>query len=384
MDFDFDKPVNRFHTASLKWEHYGDRDIIPLWVADMDFTSPPAVIQALDRRVRHGVFGYGIAPEALIEVVCATLANRYGWQVDPQHLVWLPGLVCGLNVACRSVGTPHDDVITLVPIYPPFLDAPGNFGRGLVVVPLMNDSGRWVIDFARLEKSITPRTRLFLLCNPHNPVGRVFSRRELEDLVALCIRHDIVICSDEIHCDLILDADKNHIPTATISPEAADRTITLMAPSKTFNIPGLGCSFAVISNRRLRHNFLQAMAGIVPAVNILGFTATEAAYRKGWDWHAALLEYLRSNSRLVEKEIGTMAPLAMHHVEATYLAWIDARRIDKNFPGRFFEAFGVGLSEGGDFGSPGFVRLNFGCPRALLQEALVRMKRGAAETTGND
>ena len=378
-DFDFDAPVNRQHTASLKWERYADQDIIPLWVADMDFRSPPAVIGALGRRIEHGVFGYGTAPKALTELVFEMLSGRYGWQVEPEHLVWLPGLVCGLNVACRAVGAEHDDVITLVPVYPPFLTAPNNSGRSLVTVPLVTENNRWVIDFTELEKSITPKTRLLLFCNPHNPVGRVYGLQELEKLVSLCDRHDIIICSDEIHCDLILDGDKKHIPTASVYPEAATRTITLMAPSKTFNIPGLGCSFAVISNRRLRQKFLQAMVGIVPEVNILGFSAAEAAYRDGWDWLAALLEYLRGNCRLVEKEIGAMADLSMHHVEATYLAWIDGRRIDKIFPGRFFEAFGVGLSEGNDFGFPGFVRLNFGCRRSLLQEALQRMKRAVQE-----
>ena len=378
-DFDFDEPVARYHTASLKWDRYGDRDIIPLWVADMDFRAPPAVIQALARRVEHGVFGYGAAPKAVTELVCEMLVRRYSWQVEPEHLVWLPGLVCGLNVACRSVGTEHDEVLSLVPIYPPFLTAPRNSGRGLVTVPLVAEDNRWVIDFDGLEKSITPRTRLLLFCSPHNPVGRVYSRQELAKLVSLCDRHDIIICSDEIHCDLILDADKKHIPTATINPEAAARTITLMAPSKTFNIPGLGCSFAVISNRQMRNKFLQVMEGIVPEMNILGFTAAEAAYRDSWDWHAALLEYLRGNSRLVENEIGFMAGLSMHRVEATYLAWIDARRIDKIFPGRFFEAFGVGLSEGSDFGFPGYVRLNFGCSRSLLQQALQRMKRATEE-----
>jgi cystathionine beta-lyase len=379
MDFDFDTAVDRSHTASLKWERYGNRDIIPLWVADMDFRSPPAVIRALERRVEHGVFGYGTVPKDLSAVVCEMLAVKYGWLVEPQHLVWLPGLVCGLNVACRSVGAENDEVISLVPIYPPFLTAPENTGRELITVPMVIDCDRWKIDFDALEKSITSKTRLLLLCNPHNPVGRVYSRGELDKIVGLCIRHNIVICSDEIHCDLILDADKKHTVTATISPAAAARTITLMAPSKTFNIPGLGCSFAVISNRQLRDNFLLAMSGLVPAVNILGFTAAEAAYRHGWEWHKALLAYLGDNSRLVEKEIGSMAGLCMQHVEATYLAWIDARRIDKTLPGRVFVKSGVGLSEGADFGFPGFVRLNFGCRRSLLQEALQRMNRAVTQ-----
>jgi cystathionine beta-lyase len=378
-DFDFNVPVERRHTASLKWELYGGKDIIPLWVADMDFRSPPAVIRALNSRTEHGVFGYGAAPRALTEVVCEMLARRYSWQVETEHLVWLPGLVCGLNVACRSIDAAYDDVISLVPIYPPFLTAPKNSGRKLVTAPLVIENNRWIIDFDELEKNITPQTGLLLFCNPHNPVGRVYTRQELEKLVSFCDRHDIIICSDEVHCDLILDVDKTHIPTASLNLEAAARTITLMAPSKTFNIPGLGCAFAVISNKKLRNRFLQAMAGIVPEVNILGFTAAEAAFRHSWDWLAALLAYLRDNSRLVEKEIGSMDNLSMNHVEATYLAWIDARNIDKVFPARFFEAFGIGLSEGSHFGYPGFMRLNFGCQRSLLQEALHRIKRATQE-----
>ena len=373
--FDFDTPVNRQRTSSLKWDRYKDGDVIPLWVADMDFKSPPAVIETLHQRVDHGVFGYGVAPVELHEVICAMLAARYDWQVRPEWLVWLPGLVSGLNIACRSVGSEGDSVMSLIPVYPPFLNAPQNFNRQLIRVPLSDDGSRWVIDFERFEKSITDTTRLLLLCSPHNPVGRVFSRQELENLVSVCERHNLIICSDEIHCDLILDTDKKHIPTAAISPEISARTITLMAPSKTFNIPGLGCSFAIISDAGLRRDFIRAMTGVVPEVNILGHTATLAAYRDGWDWLAALLDYLRRNSQLVEQAIGSMDGLVMHHVESTYLAWIDARSIDAKLPARFFEKAGVGLSEGSEFGSPGFIRLNFGCPRSLLEEALDRMKQ---------
>ncbi|MFC1845249.1 MalY/PatB family protein [Thermodesulfobacteriota bacterium] len=376
--FDFDAPVDRGNTASLKWDRYGDKDIIPLWVADMDFRSPASVIKALERRVEHGVFGYGTAPRTLTGVTCEMLAARYGWQVEPEHLVWLPGLVCGLNVSCRAVAAEHDDIMTMVPIYPPFLTAPVNSKQGLITVPLRVGKEKWEIDFKLLEQGITEKTRLILFCNPQNPVGRVFAYEEIVELVSICSRKDIIICSDEIHCDLILDVDKKHIPTASLSQEAAARTITLMAPSKTFNIPGLGCSFAVISNMDLRKKFLQAMEGIVPYVNVLGFTATEAAYRDGWDWHAGLLEYLRGNSQLVEKEINSMAGLFMHHVEATYLAWIDARSIDPLSPARYFEKAGVGLSEGSEFGLPGFVRLNFGCQRPLLQKALRRMRQAVS------
>ena len=379
---DFDSAIDRHHTASLKWERYRNQDIIPLWVADMDFRSPPAVIDALNKRIDHGVFGYGIAPTGLIEVVCDMLFKRYAWQIEPHWLVWLPGLVSGLNVSCRAVGQEHDGVMTLVPIYPPFLTAPGNSKREIITVPLKTGKERWEIDFTLLEQSITEKTRLLLFCNPHNPAGRVFNRQELVELVSLCSKYDIIICSDEIHCDLILDSDKEHVATATISPEASDRTITLMAPSKTFNIPGLGCSFAIISNESLRNKFLQAMAGIVPEVNILGFSAAEAAYRDGWEWHGALLDYLRENRNLVEQEIGSINGLAMNHVEATYLAWIDARSIDARFPARYFEKAGVGLFEGSAFGSPGFMRLNFGCPRPLLQEALKRIRKAVSGESG--
>ena len=371
--FDFDKSVERRDTASLKWDKYKGKDIIPLWVADMDFCSPPAVIDALQRRIAHGVFGYTIPPSDLNRIVVAMLEAEYGWSVKPQWLVWLPGLVTGLNVACRAFGEDNNAVMTATPIYPPFLSAPGNFRRKLVKVPLREQQNRWEFDFDRLENAITPDTRLFLLCNPHNPVGRVFSREELNTLAGICIKHDMVICSDEIHCGLLLDSDKVHIPTAKLAPEVAARTITLMSPSKTFNLPGLGCAFAVISEKKLRRRFMAAMAGIVPAVNTLGYTAAAAAYRDCAEWHADLLDYLRANRDSVARAIDQMPRLSLTPIEATYLAWIDVRSSDLNNPVRFFEDAGVGLQDGIEFDGRGFVRLNFGCARSLLEKALERM-----------
>ncbi len=371
--YNFDTPVERRGTASMKWEKYKARDVIPLWVADMDFRSPPAVIRALKNRVDYGVFGYTIAPDELSQTVVALLEARYGWKVQPEWLVWLPGLVTGLNVACRTVGQDGDDVITAVPVYPPFLSAPGHFRRNLIKVALKEDNNRWQFDFDRLEQSITAKTRLFMLCNPHNPIGRVYQRDELAALAAICRRHDMLICSDEIHCDLILDREKRHIPTATLDPEVAARTITLMAPSKTYNIPGLGCAFAVISEQNLRQKFKKAMAGIVPGVNALGYTAARAAFEDGADWQAALLDYLRGNRDAVERAVGRMDRLSMAPVEGTYLAWIDVRKAGLNNPTAFFEAAGVGLQDGIEFDGPGFMRLNFGCPRILLEKALRRM-----------
>jgi cystathionine beta-lyase len=328
--FDFDNQVDRRNTGSLKWDKYAGRDVIPLWVADMDFVSPPAVMEA-------------------------------------------PGLVTGLNVACRAVGEEGDEVLTHVPIYPPFLSAPELSGRRTVRVPLVETGGHWIIDFDRLEQAVTHRSRLFLLCNPQNPTGRVFRRDELERIAAFCERHDLILCSDEIHCDLILDSASRHLPVAWLDPSVSARTITLMAPSKTFNLPGLGCSFAIIGDPALRQRFRRVMAGIVPYVNLFGYTAALAAYRDGGPWLAALLDYLRGNRDMVQEAVAAMPGLGMTPVEATYLAWIDARRLQLSDPAVFFEEAGVGLADGREFGMPGFVRLNFGCARPLLRRGLERM-----------
>lgn len=376
--FDFDRPIDRRGSASMKWDKYAGRDIIPMWVADMDFAAPPPVLEALGQRIAHGVLGYGRPPDSLVATVVGMLKAQFDWAVQAEWIVWLPGVVTGLNAACRAIGDEGDEVVTAVPVYPPFLSAPRLARRKLVSVPLKPDAEGWQWDLEGLEARLTPRTRLLLLCSPHNPVGRVFRPETLSALIEICRRNEIVICSDEIHGDLVLDPGRRHIPTAMISPAASERCITLMAPSKTFNIPGLGCAFAVIGDQDLRQRFQQAMAGIVPHVNVLGYTAAEAAYRHGWPWHAALLDYLRRNRDLVQHAISRMPPLKTHPPEATYLSWIDARGMDVSDPMAFFEAAGVGLSDGKYFGAPGFLRLNFGCPRALLEKALGRMRDALA------
>ncbi len=373
MTLDFQTPPDRRNSASQKWDKYAQRDVIPLWVADMDFTSPEPVLQALYQRIEHGVMGYTLPPASLVAAVQAYLQDRFDWTIEPDWLVWLPGLVTGLNVACRAVGSPGDEVITATPVYPPFLTAPVYAGRKRVEVPMAADRDRWQWDFDRLDAAAGSRARLLLLCSPHNPVGRVFSKTELERLVEWCNRRDVIICSDEIHCDLVLDRERPHIPTATLNDAARDRTITLMAPSKTFNIPGLGCAFAVIAAPDLRRRFRRAMAGIVPSVNLLGYVAAEAAYRDGWSWHADLLDVLRANRDRVHAAVSAMPGLVTWPVEATYLTWIDVRPSGIERPAAFFEEGGVGLSDGAEFGLPGFVRLNFGCAPGLLEKALARM-----------
>lgn len=382
MKFDFETPIERLGTDSQKWQKYADRDVLPMWVADMDFKSSPAILDALHRRVEHGVFGYARPTKSTMDTVVQAMETRYGWKVDPKWIVWLPGLVCGLNVTAKAFAEPGDEVITLSPIYPPFLTAPKNSARVSVSVPLQLNGNRWDIDWDALEAAITPRTKLFLLCNPHNPVARVWRRDELTRIGEFCIRHDLVLCSDEIHCDLILE-DLPHIPTALLGEEIAKRSITLMAPSKTYNIPGLGTSFAIIPDPSLRIQFVRASAGIVAEVNSLGYAACEAAYGESEEWRQELLTTLRSNrDRLLDflaKEIPTItidAPM-----EATYLAWLNVKQLGLPDPIAHFEKHGVGLTDGAFFGSPkgDYVRINLGCTQATLTKALQRMKTAVAD-----
>jgi cysteine-S-conjugate beta-lyase len=376
--FDFDTLVERRGTASVKWDRYKGRDILPMWVADMDFKSPPAVVRALCQRAEEGVFGYTLPPERLGDVIVARLAEAYGWQVAPEWLVWLPGLVTGLNVACRAVGEDFDAVMTAVPVYPPFLSAPGFSRRELITVPLKEAHLRWTFDFDRLEAMITDKTRLFILCNPHNPVGRVFSREELHQLAVICQRHDIVICSDEIHCDLVFDGHE-HISIASLSPEVERRTITLIAPSKTYNIAGIHASVAIITDPDLRQRFEAARAGLVPRLGVLGNVAMLSAYRDGEAWLEQAMAYMQANRDFLYDYVNSWLPgITMARPEGTYLAWLDCRGADlPGNPHKFFlEEAGVALNDGATFGKggEGFVRLNFACPRATLERALEQMR----------
>lgn len=383
-DFNFDTPIDRLrlpHHDSVKWGRYAGRDVLPMWVADMDFAAPPAVIAALQSRVAHGVFGYPHVTTEVRDAVLLHLARDLGWSVDPDWLVWLPGLVTGLNVVCRAVGEPGDGVATAAPIYPPFMSAPRLSERQLQTVPLVRDGAAWRWDLealAALGRDPQKRTRLLMLCNPHNPVGRVWQPDELQAIAELAARHDWIICSDDIHCELVLEPGVRYTPLASLSPEIAARTITLLAPSKTYNIPGLGASFAVIPDAGLRRRFERAMAGIVPHINVLGYSAMAAAYRDGVPWRDALLDYLRANRDQLVNAVKQMPGLRLEAPEATYLAWIDASGLalpTGQSAAQFFEAAGVGLSPGEDFmpGASDHVRLNFGCTRATLEMAIERM-----------
>ncbi len=370
--FDFDKQIDRRGTNSLKWNKYKDQDIIPLWVADTDFMAPQGVIDALQQRVAHGVFGYSRPSPRLIELVIERMQQRYGWKIEPEWLLFMPGVVPGLNFGIKAWCRPEQHVITPKPVYYPFLHAPEHNDRPVSYLPMQLVEDRWLPDFAMLEQQ-AQTADVLLLCNPHNPGGTVFTREELQRIADIAIRHDLIVISDEIHCDLLLEPDAQHIPFASLSPEAAARSAVLMAPSKTFNIAGLCSSFAIIPDSRLRFKLQQAMRGLMADNNLIGLVAAEAAYEHGDEWLQAQIEYLRANRDLVEKTLGCLPGIKIAKLEATYLAWIDVSGLGMADPIAAFEAGGVGLSPGAQFGDKNFVRLNFGCSRTLLQQALDRM-----------
>ena len=382
MHFDFDTVPARLGTDSQKWQKYAGRDILPLWVADLDFKSSPAIIAALHDRVDHGIFGYARPVKSTVDAVVDALQRNYAWKIDPTWIVWLPGLVCGLNITAQAFAQAGEEVLTLTPVYPPFISAPKNSARLSTQAAFVLRAGQWEIDWAALERAVTPRTKLFYLCNPHNPLARVWRREELIRLGEFCAQHHLVLCSDEIHCDLILEPTLRHLPVASLSSEISARTVTLMAPSKTYNVPGLGTSFAIISDPALRAQFIRATAGVVAEVTALGFTACEAAYRDSEAWRQALLTYLRGNRDFLLDYLARELPGIRIEapIEATYLAWLNLEALHLEDPVAHFETHGVGLSEGTYFGAPKghYVRLNFGCPRATLAEALQRMKSALA------
>lgn len=382
MNYNFDLPVERRGTDSAKWHYFG-ADVLPMWVADMDFRSPEPVLNALQERIAHGVFGYGVDSPELKDVMCARLARLYNWQITPADIVFLPGLVCGLNVVSRAIGQPGDGALVTTPVYPPFLSAPTNQGRVLhsaeLQVTRRDQILHYSVDETAFAAAIQPTTQLFILCNPHNPVGRAYTRAELSAMAEIALRHNLVICSDEIHCDLLLGGAR-HIPIASLDPEIAQQTITLFAPSKTYNLPGLGCSMAVIQNPTLRKQVQQAASGIVPHVNVLGYVAAIAAYAECEEWLDALRAYLTANRDFAIEYIRTHLPhIPITQPEATYLLWLDFREAEiSGSPQKFFlEKAKVAFNDGAVFGKGGesFVRLNFGCTRATLTAGLEKMCR---------
>lgn len=370
---------DRRHSDSIKWALFGD-EVLPLWVADMDFTSPPEVISALQERVAHGVFGYACEPNQLKEIISARMEAFYKWHITPDDIILLPGVVAAFNLVCQAVAQPGESILMQPPVYPPFFKAPTYAGARAIYNPIHKDEhGEFRVDLNAFRDALEEDTRLFMLCNPHNPLGRVFSREELQGMAEICLRHEMVICSDEIHSDLVYGGYQ-HTPIAALDAEIAARTVTLIAPSKTYNIAGLECSALICTNPELRTRIQHARRGLLGGINLLGAAAGEAAYRHGDAWLHEVLQILEGNRDYLMAYLAENIPqIKMAKPEATYLAWLDCR--DLNLPvspaKNFLEHARVGLNDGEDFGEQGkgFVRLNFGCSRATLSEALDRMRR---------
>lgn len=384
---EFDEVIDRSNTSSSKWDKYQGRDVLPFWVADMDFAMPEFIRAAIAERLEHPVLGYTRTPDATVSAFLSWLKRGYGWEVPEEWLVWIPGVVTGFNLAARAVAEPGGSVLIPTPVYYPFLSTPRHAGQESIEVPLIRDGERWVMDFDAMGAACRTGTRLFMLSNPQNPTGRAYTGEELSQLAAFCLRHDLYLCSDEIHASIMLAPEARHLPIAAIAPEVAERTISLYAATKTYNIPGLGCAVAVIANAALRRDFRRAMAGLVPGIGPLAYAASTAAFADSSDWTQRLIEYLRGNHQRVREVAGDR----MTPVEATYLAWIDLTDLGYADPAARLEAYGIGLSEGADFGGAGYVRLNFACPRSLLerglarfQEAIARVKAEPDATAGPD
>ncbi len=407
MTYNFDRLIERRGTNAIKWDFY-PADVLPLWVADMDFPAPQPVLAALRAKVEHGIFGYESPPKKVLEVVAQRMANLYGWQVTPEMIVLTPGVITGFNLAARATCQPGDGILIQPPVYPPFLSVHENVGLVRQYAPLTQypDRGTLVknghslhyeIDFDAFEAALNSggaRTRLFLLCQPHNPTGQIYTRDQLTRMAEICLKNNILICSDEIHSELLLGRpstslrsaqDKaQHIPMATLSAEIAARTITLIAPSKTFNVAGLHCAFAIIPDADLRQRYKKEAGRLTLHLNSLGLAAAQAAFSGECDqWLAALLLYLTANrDALVDFVAKNLPGIRTTLPEATYLAWLDCNDLLKSgqISGSPYEFFlkkaKVALNDGATFGpgGEGFVRLNFGCPRATLMQALERMK----------
>jgi len=379
MPIQFGPPVDRSQSDSIKWKRYAGKDVLPMWVADMDFKVIPEIIDAINDRADHGVLGYGSDNPELMNLIVKHCQHHYQWQIQPEWIVLTPGVVKGLNIA-RALATQNGKPagITAKPVYPHLMQHSPvlTFESQDFLTRAKEDS--WELDLQQMQQNISDKTGVFLLCNPHNPLGKVYSREELTAVAEVCLQHDLIICSDDIHCDLILNG-KPHIPIASLSDEIANQSITLMAPSKTFNIAGLDTAFAIISNSTMRKKYQALMYGLVGHVNIMGTQAAIAAYKHGEPWRQELIKYLQSNLKIIEQRINNIPGISMRPVEATYLAWLNVSSLKLDKPQKYFEEYGVGMSAGSEFGDNDYVRLNFGCQQEILIKALDRIEQAAHE-----
>jgi len=389
MKYDFDQVIDRRRTGSLKWDFceraLGEKDVIPMWVADMDFPAPPPVVEAIRKRAEHPVFGYPIAPRSYWESIMSWMRDRHGWEVKRDWLSRSPGVVPALSLCISAFTGPGDKIVIQTPVYRPFFSSVENSGRRLIRNSLKFENRRFAMDLDGLESQIDARTRMLILCSPHNPVGRVWTREELERLGKICAARDLLVVSDEIHGDLALEGHR-HTPFASISEELASRTVTLLAPSKTFNIAGLSTSVVIASNPKLLGLYEAQMQSLgLTMGNVFGITALEAAYALGREWLEELLVYLKGNVDFAEEFVAGRIPgVRLIRPEGTYLALLDCRDLGLEQPALnefFLRKAKVYLDDGTIFGGElaGFERMNLACPRSLLRRALENIETAVKE-----
>ncbi len=384
MPYNFDEIVDRSKSHSIKWDArkhlFGTEDVLPMWVADMDFKTPDFIIEAVRERLDHELLGYTLRHDEYFESIMDWMQKRHEWNVKKNWILYTPGVVPALNMAVQSYTQPGDKVILQPPVYHPFYMAIEDHGRHVVRNPLKEKEGRYFFDFDDLKKKIDKRTKLLLLSHPHNPGGRVWTQEELEELGEICHRNGVIIISDEIHSDLIFKPHK-HIPLAKVSEKLADITVTCMAPSKTFNLAGLSTSSVIISNKRLREQFETTLnSWHVFMGNIPGFVASVAAYRKGEQWLEELLSYLKGNYKYVCDFVAEHIPkIKIMPLEATYLLWIDFRAFElthKELEKKIVKEAKLGFNTGDMFGKEGegYMRMNLAHPRAQVEQAMIGLK----------
>jgi len=370
MAFDFDAPTNRLETDSIRWDSFNSEQVLPLWVADMDFQSPPCVVEALSNRVQQGIFGYTHSPHQMNALIANYLHEQYQWEVDPDWIVILPSVVSGLYTTVQQLTSKDESVLIPNPVYHHLRLACSSANRSFQEMSLLLKEGRWVLPSNQLQDLIKPKTKLALFCNPQNPGSTVFTREELKEFGNFCIQNHLWICSDEIHAGLVLEEDKKHIPLATISKEISEKTMTLMSLNKTFNFPGIGLAWAVAENPTLRKVIQAGLHQTIAPPSLLAYTATMAAIKEGEPWRQELIQYLRSNRNLIHEKINRIQGLSIDKMEGSYLAWIDCTTLNHQNPYQLFLDNGLATSPGSQFNREKFVRLNFGTQKARLNQAL--------------
>ena len=371
----FDEIIERRSTHAYKWLRY-DESVLPLWVADADFKCPQPILDALQDRIEHGVLGYHKPDvvQPLYDAVIRWVKKQYHWDIQAEWIVWVPGVVPAFNAACKAFCQPGDKVLVQTPNYGPLLQAASLNGLKNLTVGTLLENERWVLDFNELERhAADPQCKIFLFCNPMNPCGSVLTADELKRIETICLEHNVLLCSDEIHCDLILDESGQHIPAGTLA-DIGEQALTIMAPSKTFNIAGLGSSFVIIRDSAIRKRYQRATLGIIPWINVLGQVATIAAFTECDDWLRTQLNYLRGNRDYLAKELNKLEGFSYLPAQATFLAWVDASGLGVKDVQQYMLDHGVGPSAGSDFGDPNFTRINFACPRAYLEQMIERLQ----------